>query len=156
LPALDAGAGEKNRAGVPPVIAAAVTVDLRRATKLREIDDECPLQPAALREIVEQRGKGAIDRREVVGDLAHLEDRRLVLDWRGVVVPQIVVPAPVVAVIDHDEASVGLNETTSQQAANAELGLTVLLAGGLRLGMNIKGFAHFGRSQQLRRLPVEI
>src|SRR5262245_1277113 len=46
-----AGAGEEDRAGGAPVVAAAVFVDLRRAAELGEEDDERAIEQPALPEI---------------------------------------------------------------------------------------------------------
>ena len=55
--ALDAAAGQGDRPGPRPVIAAIIAIDLRRPAELRHDDDERTGQQAALVQVVEQRGE---------------------------------------------------------------------------------------------------
>jgi hypothetical protein len=99
LSALDAAAGQHRRPRVRPVIAAAIAVDFRRASKLAHPDKQGRLQHAALFEVAHQGGPGriehctkALDAVEVVemripaeGQIAHggqryLDERHAMLD----------------------------------------------------------------------------
>jgi hypothetical protein len=126
---LGAAAGEEDRAGGAPVVAAAVFVDFGGTAELGEEDDERVVEEAALVEVVDEGGEGAVDAGDVVGAFGHVADVGEVLDGDVVVVPQVAVQA-VVTVVDHHETGAGFDEAAGHEAAAADFGAAV---GGARV-----------------------
>ena len=66
-PALHAAAGQSHGKDVPPVVAAAIGVDLRRAAELPHPDHERVVEQAALLQVLQQRRIGQVHRRHERG-----------------------------------------------------------------------------------------
>ena len=149
LSAADAAAGEEDRSGRTPVIAAAVFVDLRRAAELREEDYQRFAQPAARLQVGEQRGERPIHAGQVVRPLGHLTNVRLLLNRHAMVVPKVAV-LRIVTVIDHDEPGPSLDEPASEQAALADLGLAISFSNRFRLLIQFESAANGRRLQHIK------
>ena len=89
---------------VRPVVAAVVAVDLRRPAELRHDDHQRAVQHAALGQVVEQRGEGAVE-------LAELLDVEV----------EVLVVRVVVGVRHLDEGDAVLQQPAGQQAVPAEV-----------------------------------
>src|SRR5438270_794872 len=69
LATANAAAGEEDRAGRAPMVAAAVAVDLGRPAKFGEEDHQRFLQASSRLQIGEQAGKGPVHAGQVIGPL---------------------------------------------------------------------------------------
>jgi hypothetical protein len=92
------------------VVAPSVFVDPWRAAKLGQEDDQRFPQPAAIVQVIQQRGKSPIRTGQVIRFLDDLAYRRVVLSDGVVVVPGVA-RIGVYAVIDHDEPRAGFHQS---------------------------------------------
>src|SRR5690349_17450493 len=98
-----AGAGKEHRHRVRPVVAAGVTVDLRRTAKFAQCDDERAREQAALIQVVDQGRDGVVPARQSLPACVENAD--------------VMIPA---TVIERNEWHPRFDETPSQERPLAE------------------------------------
>ncbi len=138
LAPLHAGAGEQQRRGLLPVVAAGVFVDLRRAAEFAETDDERILQQSAGRHVFDQRRKTLIELGQLLVQ---------VFENLGVMVPA--------AVVDRHEPHVVLDEPARQEATLPERGAAIAIAHLRRFLIDGECPLRLGREDHRRRPLAE-